>query len=61
MNLIQELSKHVTILLIEHDMDVVMTISKRIVVMDFGRKIAEGTPQEVEQNSEVRRVYLGDL
>ena len=61
MNLIQEISKRVTILLIEHDMNVVMTISKKIVVMNFGKKIAEGTPQEVEQDPEVRRVYLGDL
>jgi branched-chain amino acid transport system ATP-binding protein len=61
MNLIQEISKRVTILLIEHDMNVVMTISRKIVVMNFGRKIAEGTPREVEQDPEVRRVYLGDL
>jgi branched-chain amino acid transport system ATP-binding protein len=61
MNLIQEISKRITILLIEHDMYVVMTISKKIVVMNFGKKIAEGTPQEVEQDPEVRRVYLGDL
>jgi len=61
MNLIQEISKRVTILLIEHDMNVVMTISKKIVVMNFGKKIAEGPPQEVEQDPEVRRVYLGDL
>ena len=61
MNLIHEISKRVTILLIEHDMFVVMTISKKIVVMNFGKKIAEGTPQEVEHDPEVRRVYLGDL
>ena len=47
------------IVLVEHDMGVVMDIADRIVVLDFGRKIAEGTPDEIRTNPEVIAAYLG--
>ena len=48
-----------TIVLIEHDMGVVMDISDRVVVLDYGRKIADGTPDKVRANKEVIDAYLG--
>jgi branched-chain amino acid transport system ATP-binding protein len=49
----------VTILLVEHHMGLVMQVSDRVVVLDFGRKIAEGPPAEIQRNAEVIRAYLG--
>jgi branched-chain amino acid transport system ATP-binding protein len=48
-----------TIVLIEHDMGVVMDISDRVVVLDYGRKIGDGTPDEVRNNPDVISAYLG--
>ena len=52
--------KKIPIVLVEHDMEVVMDIAERLVVLDFGQKIAEGSPEEIKQNPLVIKAYLGE-
>ncbi len=57
---IRSIAGSVTIVLVEHDMEVVMGVSDRITVLNYGRVLAEGTPAEIRENADVRRVYLRD-
>jgi branched-chain amino acid transport system ATP-binding protein len=59
MHLIRQLAKDVAVILVEHDMEVVMTISDKISVMHQGAIIAEGKPDEIQKNDQVREAYLG--
>ena len=57
--LIKELSKKICVVLVEHDMDMIMSISDKITVLQYGSTIAEGTPEEIRNNQQVREAYLG--
>jgi len=53
-------ARRVTVLLVEHHMSLVMQVSDKVVVLDFGRKIAEGTPVQIQRNEDVIKAYLGN-
>jgi ABC-type branched-subunit amino acid transport system ATPase component len=52
-------TKGITMLLVEHDMSLTMEICDRIVVLDQGKKLAEGTPRQIQSNADVMAAYLG--
>lgn len=58
---IQNLARDLTLVVIEHDMNIVLSISDHIAVLHQGRVIAEGTPDEIQRNDEVQEAYLGGL
>jgi branched-chain amino acid transport system ATP-binding protein len=60
-SLVRTLKGRYTIVLIEHKIDIIMSVSDRISVMYFGSVIAEGTPEEIQRNPDVRRAYLGGI
>jgi ABC-type branched-subunit amino acid transport system ATPase component len=59
LNAIDELPKHIGVLIIDHDMDLVFRFAQRITVLVQGAVFAEGTPKEIGANADVRAVYLG--
>jgi branched-chain amino acid transport system ATP-binding protein len=59
MDLITQLAQERTVILVEHKMKMVMGLCKRLIVLHHGELLAEGTPDEIRQNTEVKRVYLG--
>ena len=58
MELVRRVAQNLTILIVEHDMQVVMELADRITVLDYGEILAEGTPQEIQRNPKVLEVYL---
>jgi branched-chain amino acid transport system ATP-binding protein len=59
MELVRRIARNLTILIVEHDMQVVMELAHRITVLHYGRILAEGTPAEIQRNQKVLEVYLG--
>jgi len=59
MDLIVQLAAERTVILVEHKMKLVMGICQRLIVLHHGELLAEGTPEDIRANDEVRRVYLG--
>lgn len=57
--LLRELPQEISLLLIEHDMDIALAVANRVIVMHDGEKILEGTPDEIRSNQRVRQIYLG--
>jgi branched-chain amino acid transport system ATP-binding protein len=58
MQLVRKIAKDLTILIVEHDMQVVMELCNRITVLHYGAVLADGTPDEIQQNARVQEVYL---
>jgi len=58
MQLVQRIAENLTILIVEHDMEVVMGLADRITVLHYGEILAEGTPEQIQQNPKVQEVYL---
>ena len=58
---IKKISTQLTVVVIEHDMDIVLTISDIIIVLHQGRVIAQGAPEEIKANDEVQEAYLGGI
>jgi branched-chain amino acid transport system ATP-binding protein len=58
MQLVQRIAENLTILIVEHDMEVVMELADRITVLHYGEILADGTPEEIQRNAKVQEVYL---
>jgi branched-chain amino acid transport system ATP-binding protein len=58
--LLSAASKDLAVLFVAHDLDLVFTVAQRILVLYYGKIIAEGTPKQIRANQEVRKIYLGE-
>ena len=56
---VNDLAMDTTLLFVAHDIDLVLSVAKRIIVLHYGVMIAEGTPEEIEADSKVREIYMG--
>jgi branched-chain amino acid transport system ATP-binding protein len=56
--LIRRIAENLTIMIVEHDMEVVMGLAQTLTVLDYGEVLAEGTPEEIQANPRVQEVYL---
>jgi branched-chain amino acid transport system ATP-binding protein len=59
--LIQSLPSDLTIMIVEHDMEVIFTLADRVTVLHYGEVIATGQPQEIRENQKVQEIYLGTV
>ena len=59
--LIQSLPSELTIMIVEHDMEVIFTLADRVTVLHYGEVIATGKPQEIRENQKVQEIYLGTV
>ena len=57
--MIRGLDSSITVIIVEHDLDVALAVAERVIVFNHGELIAEGVPDEIRRNSEVQRIYLG--
>ena len=60
-DLVHGLDASLTVLIIEHDLDVALTVADRVIVFHLGKKVADGTPDEIRSNLLVREIYLGGI
>ena len=56
---IRGLEKDITVILVAHDMDLVFGVANRIVVLHYGEVVTEGTPEEIQNDSRVKKIYMG--
>jgi branched-chain amino acid transport system ATP-binding protein len=58
-NIIKNLGSDITVLMVDHDMEMVFEVAERIIVLHYGQIIADGTPKEIQADQRVREIYMG--